>query len=112
MTTATTQRLTPAQRAMAAEALQYPELPEVASNRLLLLCAWLRALAEFEAFQAFASGAACRSARQQSARLGMAISGACLALEEDLDDITDDLLAAGGILFAWSGTTALEGGAA
>lgn len=114
-TTSTATRATrTAQRTKSANALPYPKLPQSdTSPRLQFwLAAWARDLAEYEAFRAFIATKAVNTQRNKSDRLGMAFSGACIAMEDSLGKSAQQVRDAGGILFAWPGSTMLQQGGA
>ena len=86
-----------------AKALPYPALPSIAlcSDTHFWLFAWVRDLAEYEAFRAFIATKAVSTQRGKSERLSMALSGAYLAIEDSLRESTKQVLKRGGILFAF-----------
>jgi hypothetical protein len=94
---------------MAKEAIPYPDLPDTPANDPSVTlaqfwrAAWLRDLAEAEAFQRLA--AAQRGLKRTDRITARALFAAERALTEEAKKSLTTLIAAGGLLYAWAPDT-------
>lgn len=96
-------------RAATVTKLPFPDLaPSAGDQRAFWLSAWLRDLAKYEALEHHYHAILRKRSSDRVFALTSAMSSSCLHLRKEGRESLQELKQAGGLLFAWPGTTALQ----